>query len=122
MRDDQTRTNSGVPYLMDIPVVGHMFKSRNESYKKTEIAVIITPHIVSGEEDDLVDKPIPIKTRNPTSQSARGIPPDTFSMLGIGAYDVDAKRQGNGGASSPALIDGSVAMLQKIPSIKRTQQ
>ncbi|MEI7751567.1 MAG: secretin N-terminal domain-containing protein, partial [Candidatus Omnitrophota bacterium] len=121
IRDDQTIKNQGIPYLMDIPVVGHMFKARNESFKKTEIAVIITPHIVSGEEDYL-DKPIAIKTRNPTSQSARSMPVDTLSMLGIGAFDAGTKQQENSVASSPAMIDGSSALLQKVPDIKRTQQ
>ncbi len=120
IRDEQTRSNQGVPYLMDIPVVGHMFKARNESFKKTEIAVIITPHIVTGEEDYL-DEPIAIKTRNPTSRSARSMPTDTLSMLGIGAFDV-GKQQGTGGDYSPPLMDGSATLLQKIPDIKRAQR
>ncbi len=120
IRDEQTIKNQGLPYLMDIPVLGHMFKARNESFKKTEIAVIITPRIVTGEEDYL-DKPIAIKNRNPAPKLVRNIPADTISMLGTGAFDVGTKHQGDG-AYSPTLMDGSAAMLQKIPAIKRTQQ
>ncbi len=121
IRDEQTIKNQGLPYLMDIPVLGHMFKARNESYKKTEIAVIITPRIVTGEEEYL-DKPIPIKTRNPTSQSARTAPVNSMSMLGIGAYDLAAKREGDRVLYSSGRMDGSAAMMQKIPDIKRAQQ
>ena len=121
IRDDQTRANNGIPYLMDIPIVGHMFKSRNESYKKTEIAVIITPHIVSGEENYL-DEPIPIKNRNPAPKIIRSGTADTLSMLGTGAFDVGTKHQGDGVAYPSTFMDGSAVMLQKMPAIKRTQQ
>jgi len=121
IRDDQTVKNQGLPYLMDIPVLGHMFKSRNESYKKTEIAVIITPRIVTGEENYL-DKPIAIKTRNPTSQSKRTAPVNSMSMLGIGAFDAAARQEGNRVIYSAARMDGSGGMMQAMPDIKRTQQ
>ncbi len=60
IRDDQIEANNGVPYLMDIPLVGNLFKMRSESIKKTEIVIIITPRIVTG-EGDVLDKPIQIK-------------------------------------------------------------
>ncbi len=63
IRDDQTQGNKGVPYLMDIPLLGHLFKMRSETIKKTEIVIIITPHIVNG-EGDVLDKPIQIKGKS----------------------------------------------------------
>jgi len=63
IRDDQTEGNKGVPYLMDIPLLGHLFKMRSETIKKTEIVIIITPHIVTG-EGDVLDKPIQIKGKS----------------------------------------------------------
>lgn len=61
IRDEQTELNRGIPYLMDIPLLGHLFKSRNESIRKTEIIILITPRIVTG-ADDVMDEPPALKT------------------------------------------------------------
>ncbi len=55
-RNDKTLTHKGVPYLMDIPIVGEAFKSRNDDLETTELLIFITPTIVTGENlvtDDL---------------------------------------------------------------------
>lgn len=59
-RDDLSVNDKGVPYLMDIPVLGHLFKSRSDQTKKSEIVIFISPKIVSPDED-MTDTPIPIK-------------------------------------------------------------
>jgi type IV pilus assembly protein PilQ len=45
--DSDTETNSGVPYLMDIPLLGWMFKSNSKSKVKTELLIFITPRVVN---------------------------------------------------------------------------
>jgi type IV pilus assembly protein PilQ len=45
--DSDTETNSGVPFLMDIPLLGWMFKSNSKSKTKTELLIFITPRVVS---------------------------------------------------------------------------
>jgi len=60
-RDEATSDDRGVPYLMDTPWIGGLFKSRNDSIRRTEILVLITPKIVTGEKD-VLDEPIKIKT------------------------------------------------------------
>ena len=45
---------------MDIPYLGHLFKSRRDSMRKTEIVILITPRIVSGGRN-VVDEPLPIR-------------------------------------------------------------
>ncbi len=59
-RDDLSKENRGLPGLMDIPVVGNLFKNRNETYTKTEIVIFITPKIVRGDKN-VIDEPLPIK-------------------------------------------------------------
>lgn len=58
-RDDLVENIKGFPFLMDIPLIGNLFKSRNESLQRSEIAILMTPKIVSG-GTDVVDEPIPI--------------------------------------------------------------
>jgi general secretion pathway protein D len=42
----QSRNSSGVPGLGDIPVVGRLFRSQKDDIQKTEIMLLITPHLV----------------------------------------------------------------------------
>jgi pilus assembly protein CpaC len=47
MIKDQTKQSiNGIPALMDLPVLGALFKSREYINQKTELAVIVTPYIV----------------------------------------------------------------------------
>ena len=41
-RDDTTK----VPYLGDIPVLGHLFKSSSKTNNKDELLIFVTPKIV----------------------------------------------------------------------------
>ncbi|MDD2337162.1 MAG: type IV pilus secretin PilQ [Geobacteraceae bacterium] len=45
--DSDTNTDSGVPFLMDIPLLGWLFKSNNQQKNKSELLIFITPKIVS---------------------------------------------------------------------------
>lgn len=45
--DTDTNTDSGVPYLKDIPFLGWLFKSNNQKKTKSELLIFITPKIVS---------------------------------------------------------------------------
>jgi pilus assembly protein CpaC len=47
MIKDQTKAAiNGIPALMELPVLGALFKSREYVNQKTELAVIVTPYIV----------------------------------------------------------------------------
>lgn len=45
--DSDTDRDDGVPFLKDIPLLGHMFKSTSKTKQKTELLIFITPKIVS---------------------------------------------------------------------------
>ncbi|NQT69300.1 MAG: hypothetical protein HQ552_06930, partial [Desulfobacteraceae bacterium] len=40
----------GVPFLEDVPLLGHLFKKTVETEKKTELIITLTPRIVVGNE------------------------------------------------------------------------
>jgi pilus assembly protein CpaC len=44
---------SKIPVLGDIPILGYLFKSKNFRERQTELVVLITPNVVSG------DAPVP---------------------------------------------------------------
>jgi len=48
-KDEAESRKKGIPFLMDIPFLGLPFKNVADDVKKTEIVIILTPYIVSGE-------------------------------------------------------------------------
>ena len=42
-RLDHERTRTGVPYLMDVPVLGRLFRTDNDTTDRTELLITITP-------------------------------------------------------------------------------
>jgi general secretion pathway protein D len=51
LTENQNETVSKVPWLGDIPILGWFFKTRGESVRKTNLLVILTPHIVRDPQD-----------------------------------------------------------------------
>jgi len=43
-------TESGVPILKDVPLLGYLFKSRRVARSRTEIAIFLTPYVVYTDE------------------------------------------------------------------------
>jgi pilus assembly protein CpaC len=46
IKDQTKQAINGVPALMDVPVLGALFRSREYINQKTELAVIVTPYVV----------------------------------------------------------------------------
>ena len=51
IRDQKTKTKDGVPLLMDIPIFGFFFGHTSDIVNKTELIILITPHVISTLED-----------------------------------------------------------------------
>jgi general secretion pathway protein D len=49
--DNKSVGNSGLPWLNDIPVLGHLFSTQTNSDVRTELIVLLSPHIVYDEHD-----------------------------------------------------------------------
>lgn len=51
IQDTEEETISKVPLLGDIPLLGWLFKSRTKTRKKTNLMILLTPHIVKDATD-----------------------------------------------------------------------
>jgi general secretion pathway protein D len=51
IRDNSTQSKSGVPLLMDIPVLGSLFSNTRDSTVRTELLVFITPKVVETDDE-----------------------------------------------------------------------
>jgi general secretion pathway protein D len=50
VRSDKSKSKSGVPLLMDIPILGNLFTSRNDSKDRSETIVMIRPTVLKTPE------------------------------------------------------------------------
>ncbi len=44
--ENKERDRTGIPYLMDIPVFGRFFGSTSDTIKRTELIMLVTPHVI----------------------------------------------------------------------------
>ncbi|MGH7823868.1 MAG: type II secretion system secretin GspD [Candidatus Binatia bacterium] len=44
--DDKTRSRTGIPYLMDIPIIGRFFGTTSDEATRTELIMLITPRVI----------------------------------------------------------------------------
>lgn len=51
MKDKQVKSLSKVPVLGDIPLLGALFRSKTDTTTKTELVILLTPYIVTGDEN-----------------------------------------------------------------------
>ena len=51
IRDSATRSNAGIPFLKDVPLLGLLAGRQDNSRTRTELLVLITPHVVHDQRD-----------------------------------------------------------------------
>ncbi len=47
-KDEKYKTEKRIPLLGDIPLAGVLFRSLSDESKRTELVILLTPHIISG--------------------------------------------------------------------------
>ena len=51
IQDSMSRGNSGLPWLKDIPLLGALFGQQNNSRTRTELLILVTPHVMHDQRD-----------------------------------------------------------------------
>jgi general secretion pathway protein D len=84
IRDNVSQGNSGLPFIKDIPVLGTLFSTQANSRMRTELLVLITPHVVHDQRD------------------ARALTEDLRSQLiNAGLVPQQVEHQGASGSANP---------------------
>lgn len=52
IKEETIKSTKKIPLLGDIPVLGFAFRSHSDSVSKTEIAIFLTPRIITGDVDE----------------------------------------------------------------------
>lgn len=50
----KTKARSGIPYLMDIPVIGRFFGTTNDESSRTELIMLITPRVIRNRDESRI--------------------------------------------------------------------
>lgn len=61
----EQRTRSGIPILMNIPVIGALFGTTTNTFSNSELFIFLTPHIIATDEDtDRIREEVQKRTRD----------------------------------------------------------
>ena len=50
MKDQLTKSSQGIPFLADVPIVGALFRNHSDQVQRTELVILLTPRLISGDE------------------------------------------------------------------------
>ncbi len=105
IRDDISRSRSGIPFLSKIPILGWLFGTTDDNTERTELIILLTPRVIRNHIDaanvtsDYVDSVTKtgkgkIKREDLIKQKPVTIPPAPMSDKGgIPKSETDIKRQ-----------------------------
>ncbi|HZV45820.1 MAG TPA: secretin N-terminal domain-containing protein [Thermodesulfovibrionales bacterium] len=51
IREDVTKSKDGIPFLSKIPLIGNLFSSVTDNKTRTELLILITPHVVRNQQE-----------------------------------------------------------------------
>lgn len=57
--NETQKVDNGIPFLKDIPIIGHLFKKSDKTVDKKDLIIFVTPHIII---DKAVNAPAQVKT------------------------------------------------------------
>jgi general secretion pathway protein D len=84
IRDNASNDNSGIPFLKDIPILGSLVSTQSNSRMRSELLVLITPHVIHDQRD------------------ARALTEDLRNQLiNAGLVPQQLQRQGQPGLANP---------------------
>jgi len=78
MQNQKTQTDSKVPLLGDIPLLGNLFKRRVKANTKTELMIFLTPHVVY--------EPAQLASLSTTERGNAEMAPKAFSEEELNRY------------------------------------
>jgi general secretion pathway protein D len=54
IQETTSRDRAGVPYLMDLPVLGRLFRTDTDSVRRVELILLLTPHVIRNRSESLL--------------------------------------------------------------------
>jgi general secretion pathway protein D len=51
IREDTSRSREGIPLLSKIPILGYLFGSTTDKFTRTELIILLTPHVIRNQTE-----------------------------------------------------------------------
>ncbi|MDQ7787760.1 MAG: secretin N-terminal domain-containing protein [Thermodesulfovibrionales bacterium] len=51
IREDATKSKDGIPILSKIPIIGHLFSNTTDNTQRTELIILLTPHVIRNQRE-----------------------------------------------------------------------
>ncbi len=51
IREDTSKSRSGIPFLSKIPIIGWLFGSTEDDIKRQELIILLTPHVIKNQKE-----------------------------------------------------------------------
>jgi general secretion pathway protein D len=51
IREDKNKTKNGIPFLSQIPLIGNLFSYTENTTARTEIIILLTPHVIKNQKE-----------------------------------------------------------------------
>lgn len=109
-RNEHRETESGIPFLMDIPVLGNLFKYTKKTVAKSDLVIFVTPRIVHNYigkfplSEPAKVKAVPAEAAKPVAKAEESAPQKpAVDTLSAEVEDVEAIAGENAASDSVAL-------------------
>jgi type II secretory pathway component GspD/PulD (secretin) len=79
IQDRYERIERKIPFLGDIPIIGPIFRNKTEAASKTELLIVLTPHVVTT--------PKAIDNQTESAMNKATLPPDILEQIRRGELD-----------------------------------
>ncbi len=75
--NEESEVESGIPFLKDIPLLGHLFKHTQKVYSKKDLVIFVTPNIIKRREDSFLYRgnagPVPVAAPAPAEPAPQPV-------------------------------------------------
>lgn len=104
INDQESRSSVGIPGLHDMPVAGRLFGTTTDTHNKTEVVLLITPHIVRN-----VTQPSSAGSAMPSGTEAQPGAPALFIQSGVASSSPGLGGVASGKSAQASAVPGAVA-------------
>ncbi|MGA1875037.1 MAG: secretin N-terminal domain-containing protein [bacterium] len=73
VKEQKSKVKNGIPFLMNIPLMGYLFSHTSDTVNKTELIILITPHVIKSEDESReITKKFQDRVRHLTNKARKG--------------------------------------------------
>ena len=88
--ESKSQGRAGIPLLSKIPILGYLFGTTTDTYNKTELLVMVTPHVISNQDEaDVVTKDFQNRVKTVKKQIEKAKTEKTSGSKNIAVVEVE---------------------------------